>query len=400
MPLPVDYISRLPVTDSAVWAFPRRVVLLGSTGSIGVSALKVIFEHPELFEVVGLACSRNTDLLAEQARICRPKFLAVRDESAAKDVQSRLPGYYRPEILTGQEGYMTLASLDQAGLVVSAQAGAAGLPGTFAAARSGKIIALANKESLVMAGALIRKICRESGAVILPVDSEHNALFQLLSGQTAPPLKLVLTASGGPFRSQSPEFLATVTPGQTLRHPTWSMGPKICVDSASLMNKGLEVIEACHLFGVEPADIDVIIHPQSLVHALAEFADGSTLAHLAQPDMRVPISYCLTYPDRPALPLPRLDLCSLASLTFEAPDHKTFPCLGLAVQAFNMGQDWTVVLNAANEQAVAMFLAGQLAFTDIPKIIQQAFEQHRPSTPDSLEEILELDARTRASITG
>jgi 1-deoxy-D-xylulose-5-phosphate reductoisomerase len=279
--------------------------------------------------------------------------------------------------------------------VLSAQVGAAGLPATLAAAHSGKIIALANKESLVLAGDMIRKICACSGAVILPVDSEHNAVFQALRGEQARDVRrIILTASGGPFRDLPEQKLADVTVQQALHHPNWSMGAKISVDSATLMNKGLEIIEACHLFGLSLEHVHVVIHPQSLVHSLLEFTDCSLLAHLGPPDMRVPISYCLGYPHRLALSLEPLDLLRAGSLTFEPPRSTLFPCLDLARQAFAAGQSHCVALNAANEAAVELFLQGKIRYLDMAGLIQRALDAHAGHQLEGLEAIMDLSQRT------
>ena len=287
-------------------------------------------------------------------------------------------------------------------MVLSAIVGAAGLPPTLAAVRAGKIVALANKESLVLAGDLIRAACLESGAVILPVDSEHNALFQALGGPGLRELPdvaaLVLTASGGPFRDKPAAFLSQVTPEQALNHPNWSMGPKISVDSATLMNKGLEVIEACRLFGLPPDRVEVVVHPQSIVHSLARYHDGSLLAHLGPPDMRVAIAYCLGYPWRTPLDLPPLDLVALGRLTFEAPRHDDFPCLSLARRSLTLGAWGPVALNAANEEAVALFLAGKIAFLDIPRLVELGLEVGAGVYADDLDAILEIDRATRRRV--
>jgi 1-deoxy-D-xylulose-5-phosphate reductoisomerase len=390
------YISPLavPVADR-----PRRLVLLGATGSIGISALRVAAEHPERYTVLALAGAVNVVRLAEQATLWRPPFLAVLDQERRQALRDLLPAGYQPEILIGPEGYATLAALPEADVVVSAIVGAAGLAPTLAAVAAGKVVALANKESLVLAGERIRELAWATGAVILPVDSEHNALFQALGGAGLPDLpqmeRLVLTASGGPFRAASAETLAAVTPRMALAHPNWSMGPKISVDSATLMNKGLEVIEACRLFGVPASLVDVVVHPQSIVHSLAQLHDGSLIAHLGPPDMRVAIAYCLGYPERTTLAVPRVDLIALGSLTFEAPREDDFPCLGLARRALLAGGSHTVVLNAANEVAVERFLAGALPFLGIAAAIAAALDAHAGQSLACAAAILELDRRVR-----
>jgi 1-deoxy-D-xylulose-5-phosphate reductoisomerase len=395
-PVGAGYISPLSL---AVPDRPRRLVLLGATGSIGVSALRVAAEHPERYAVVGLAGAANVTRLAEQAARWRPPVLAVLDEARRQALADLLPPGYHPDILTGPEGYVALAALAEADVVLSAIVGAAGLAPTLAAVATGKVVALANKESLVLAGERIRELARATGAVILPVDSEHNALFQALGGEGLPDLpqveRLVLTASGGPFRAASLETLAAVTPRMALAHPNWSMGPKISVDSATLMNKGLEVIEACRLFGVPASLVEVVVHPQSIVHSLAQLHDGSLLAHLGPPDMRVAIAYCLGYPGRAPLSVPRVDLVALGSLTFEAPREDAFPCLGLARRALLAGASHTVVLNAANEVAVECFLAGRLPFLGIPAAIEAALAAHDGQALPDAPSIMELDRRVR-----
>ena len=384
------YISALPPTETSA---PRGLVILGSTGSIGRSALAVIGEHPERFSVLGLAGGRNVRLLAEQAARWRPGMLAVLDAALAGELGGLLPSGYAPEIVHGQEGYEQLARLSEAEMVLSAQVGAAGLPATLAAARAGKIIALANKESLVLAGAVIRDACRRYGAMILPVDSEHNAVFQSLRGETCSSLRrIILTASGGPFRDMDAAELDAVTVGQALAHPNWSMGAKISVDSATLMNKGLEVIEACLLFGLDMDQVAVLIHPQSIVHSLVEFTDRSLLAHLGPADMQVPISHCLGYPERLGLSLAPLDLLQAGTLTFREPRSDLFPCLELAREAYRAGPSHLVVLNAANEAAVDLFLRERISFLHIPALIRRALDDHAGLSVDSLETILELSA--------
>lgn len=393
------YISAWPPLVLAD-RFPRRLAVLGSTGSIGVSALQVASLHPDLLQVTALAGGRNAARLAGQAEAFRPKVLAVLDQDAANALRAALPAGYAPEILVGPEGYEAVATLAEADMVLSAIVGAAGFPPTLAAARAGKTIALANKESLVLGGHLIRQACRASGAVILPVDSEHNALFQGLLGHGADGVtRLILTASGGPFRGRSRAELAAVTPAQALNHPRWSMGPKVSIDSATLMNKGLELIEACHLYGLDASRVDVVVHPQSIVHSLVEYADGSQMAHLSHPDMRLPIAHCLCFPRHLPLGLPTLDLAQVGSLTFEEPDVAAFPCLDLAKQAFAAGPSACIVLNAVNEVAVDRFLAGGAGFLDIPRVLEQALAEHAavpvPRARDALS--LDREARIRAA---
>jgi 1-deoxy-D-xylulose-5-phosphate reductoisomerase len=375
----VDYISGPP---AAAWreAWPRSLALLGSTGSIGTSALAVVERHPDLLRVVGLSCARNVQKLAAQAARWRPECLAVLDAAAAEALRALLPTGYAPRILVGREGYAALATLPEADAVLSAQVGAAGLAGTLAAALAGKVICLANKESLVLAGDLLRRVCAASGAVILPVDSEHNAIFQCLAGHGQDVDRLILTASGGPFRGWPAERLAQVTPEQALRHPNWSMGAKITVDSATLMNKGLEVIEAFHLYGVPLERIDVLVHPQSVVHSLVQFRDGAQLAQLGTADMRLAIAHCLLWPRCEAGDVQPPDL-TRTPLTFERPDVAAFPCLDLARRALRARGGRCVTLNAANEAAVDLFLSGRCGFADIPRLIAAVLEAYETEHP-------------------
>ncbi|MBQ4132394.1 MAG: 1-deoxy-D-xylulose-5-phosphate reductoisomerase [Desulfovibrionaceae bacterium] len=394
------YISSLPAVALRGF-FPRRLVILGSTGSIGCSALAVLEGlEPELacqFPVLALAAGRNIELLARQANLHRPEFLAVQEESLIAPLRGLLAEGYRPEIFAGQSGYAALAGLEQAEMVLSAQVGAAGLRATLAAARAGKIVALANKESLVLAGGLIRSICAESGAVILPVDSEHNALFQLLMERMWPePVKLLITASGGPFRGFSRKDLLKVTPEAALKHPNWNMGAKISIDSATLMNKGLEVIEAQQLYGLPPDQIEVTVHRQSLVHSLICFSDGSQLAQLGTPDMRMPIAHAMAWPRRMPSGVPALSLNDAQDLSFELPDLENFPCLGYACEAMRLGGGLPIILNAANEIAVEAFLQKRIGFMGIPELILAAMNEVA-SPPSCMEEdILELDKKTRS----
>ena len=371
---------------------------MGATGSIGASALDVLTRHPNKFKILGLAGGRNAARLAAQAAELRPPLLAVLNDAVAGELELLLPQGYAPDILTGPQGYRAMATLPEAQLVLSAQSGAAGLAATLAAVRAGKIVALANKESLVLAGGLIRKECAASGAVILPVDSEHNALFQALGEE---PLfrvrKLILTASGGPFRGKKRKDLLRITPKDALKHPNWSMGAKISIDSATLMNKGLEVIEAHHLYGLPPERIEVLVHPQSIVHSLVEFCDTSLLAQLGPTDMRVAIAHCLAWPGRIEPGVAPLDLLKQGTLAFEAVDNETFPALELARATLLPGGPSPVVLNAANEMAVAAFLSERLAFLGITELVQEAVEKvPAPHAPQSEEEIMDLDRQARA----
>ncbi len=390
-----SYISAWPET-TPLPQFPRTLSILGSTGSIGTSALDVIRLHPEKFSVAALAGGRNATLLASQAAEFRPHLLVVLNEDVAKQLRAALPAGYAPEILIGPEGYQSAAALPGANMVLSSIVGAAGFLPTLAAAKAGKLIALANKESLVLGGTLIREACQNSGAIILPVDSEHNALFQGLAGHEGTGLKkLILTASGGPFLGRDRKFLAAVTREQALNHPNWDMGAKISIDSATLMNKGLEVIEACHLYGLPAELVEVVVHPQSIVHSLVEYVDGSQLAHMGVPDMRIPIAHCLCYPKRVELGLPSLSLAEVGTLTFEKPDMDAFPCLRLAKEAFAASPSHPVVLNSANEVAVALFLEKRISFLDIGAMIEDVLENHHSSDVSTPEAILALDKQSR-----
>lgn len=391
-----QYISSLPALEpvKAETAAPRAIVLLGSTGSIGQSALKVITACQDNFTITGLAAGENVQGLAQQANIFKAPYLAIQNERDLPALRRLLS--YTPTILCGQEGYETLASLDETAFVLSAQSGAAGLRGTLAAARAGKVIALANKESLVIAGDAIRHLCSTTGASILPVDSEHNAIFQCLQGNKMEEVeRLILTASGGPFVGWSHEQLEKVTPAMALKHPNWSMGAKITIDSATLMNKGLEIIEACHLYGMPIEAIDVVIHRQSIVHSLVEFVDGSQLAQMGIQDMRSAIGHCLNWPVRRDTGIARLNL--EGNLTFEKPDFVNFPCLNLARQAMAEGSGTPAVLNAANEIAVAAFLDKGIGFLDIPRVVEMTLQRcSGQCDPLDVQELFDLDYEARA----
>jgi len=376
----------------------KTVTVLGSTGSIGRRTLDLIGAFPDEFRVGGLA-ARGSDvtMVAEQVRAHRPTAVALLDRAAVDRLARELP-LPRPELLGGPEGLASLAADVSADVVLSALVGAAGLVPTLAAIRAGRTIALANKEPLVMAGALMTRTAREHGVRLLPVDSEHSALFQCLAGAaTREVRRLVLTASGGPFRGRSRAALESVTVEQALRHPTWRMGAKITIDSATLMNKGLEVVEAHWLFGVQFERIDVVVHPQSIVHSMVEFVDRSVLAQLSMPDMGIPILYALAYPNRLPYPAPALDLVELGTLTFEAPDEAAFPCLALARQAGRAGGAAPLVLNAANEVAVAGFLEGRCGFMEVPRLIGDALDTHAGAAADDLGACLALDGAVRRS---
>ncbi|MBX6423493.1 1-deoxy-D-xylulose-5-phosphate reductoisomerase [Thermosulfurimonas sp. F29] len=374
----------------------KNIVVLGSTGSVGRQTLEVVEEFPDRFRVLALTAAGNWKLLAEQARRFRPRVVVILREDLYSPLREALPG--ETEVLCGERALSEVASHPEADLVVSAIVGMAGLSPTLAALSAGKTVALANKEALVTGGELVRGTLRKSRARILPVDSEHSAIFQVLKGQRRRDLKrIILTASGGPFRTRPRESFARISPEEALKHPRWRMGAKITVDSATLMNKGLEVIEAHYLFRVSYDRIRVVIHPESIVHSLVEFRDGSLLAQLSLPDMRLPIAYALSYPERLPLPYPRLSLVEVGRLTFEPPDPERFPCLTLAYEAGRRGGFWPVALNAANEVAVAAFLERRLSFDRIPVLIEETLSRLSFSgKPGSLEEILSADRRTRA----
>ena len=376
----VDYISFQP---PLAWqtSFPRKIVLLGSTGSIGRNALAVVERNPGLFSVQGLSCATNAQLLVEQAVKYRPPYLAVANKEVQAEVEDLLPANYRPTIFVGRDGYAELATVPEATTVLSAQSGAAGLAGTLAAALAGRVICLANKESLVLAGSLVRDIVALTGASLLPVDSEHNAIFQCLAGRDQDVETIVLTASGGPFRGMRAEQMAHMRPQDALAHPNWKMGKKISIDSATMMNKGLEIIEAFHLYGVDRQQIEVVIHPQSLVHSLVRLRDGSLLAQLGQADMKLPLAHCLTWPRRIPHVTSKLDLTKLGQFTFEAVDEEAFPCLALAKRALAERGGMCVVLNAANEAAVELFLQEKISFADIPRLIAKALDAHAATLP-------------------
>lgn len=378
---------------------PRRVVVLGSTGSIGTSCLDVAASLPEWIEVVGLCAHQSVGPLLEQAARFRPRWLVVVDREAGSRIQ---PGDLPPEtqLRLGEEGIAEMVGDPEVDVVVSAIVGAAGLTGTIAALEAGKTVALANKESLVLGGPHVMKLVRERGGRLLPVDSEHSAIFQALqAGRSDEVERLVLTGSGGPFRGKTRLELADVTPQQALKHPTWTMGAKITIDSATLMNKSLELIEARWLFGIEPERLRVVIHPQSIIHSFVEFRDGSVLAQLSPPDMRLPIQYALTWPHRVGGgPSRRLNWDELRSWTFEAPDLETFPALQLGYEAARRGGTCGAVLNAANEAAVQRFLSGSLRFLDIPRVCAEVLAQHDYSENPSLAELLALDRWARTEV--
>ncbi len=376
----------------------RRLAILGSTGSIGTSTLDVVSTQPDSLQVTALAARANLDLLEAQVRRFAPRLVSVATEASARELRRRL-GRTPTEVSWGTAGLLQASSDADTDLVVSAIVGGAGLLPTMAAVGAGKDVALANKESLVMAGELVTAEARVRGARILPVDSEHSAIFQCLAGTgTAQVRRIVLTASGGPFRSRPRMTFASITPEEALKHPNWSMGKKITIDSATLMNKGLEVIEARWLFGLPVDRLAVIIHPQSIIHSLVEYVDGSMLAQLGVPDMRVPIQYALTYPQRCQNLVPRLTLENLSALTFETVDREKFPCLDLAYEAAAAGASAPAVLNAANEVAVQRFLNRRIGFDEIPSLIRKALDAYPPRPVRTVEEVLEVDREVRCRL--
>ncbi len=374
----------------------KRIVILGSTGSIGRQTLDVIRNLPGRFAVAGLAAGKNWRLLADQIKEFHPAYAVLSGPGELDLLKKALGTVKIPALGWGREGMESLASLGEADLVVVAVSGAAGIFPTFAALRSGKNIALANKETLVAAGQLVMELSARKKTSIYPVDSEHSALWQCLEGNNRSQVeKIILTASGGPFREFSARELENVTVEMALRHPNWNMGKKVTVDSATLMNKGLEVIEAKWLFGVNYSQIEVLVHPQSIVHSAVEYIDGSIIAQMGAPDMRLPIQYALTYPERVNGPAPRLKIADLKGLTFEAPDTKRFPSLRLAFEAGLTGGTMPAVLNAANEEAVESFLNGALSFKGISEVVAGVMHKHKTLTTPVLEEIMEADLWAR-----
>ncbi|MBV8847288.1 MAG: 1-deoxy-D-xylulose-5-phosphate reductoisomerase [Bryobacterales bacterium] len=372
--------------------------LLGSTGSIGGSTLDVVRRWPSRFGVHSLVAGRNVKLLAQQIAEFRPKIAVVADEAALDDLlrQLKAEGTSIPELACGAEARIAAASAPEAGFVMSAIVGIEGLQATYEAVRLGKRIGLANKEVLVAAGALVTAAMRESGAEMIPVDSEHNGAHQCLRcGERKDAAKLILTASGGPFRETPVDALAVVTPEQALNHPTWKMGQRITIDSATLMNKGFEVIEACWLFNFHPSDVQVVVHPQSKVHAMVEFTDGSVIAQVSATDMRMPIQYALTYPERAEAPVPRLNWAEPSRWTFDPPDFKKFPLLKLAYQAQEAGGSATATLNAADEIAVEAFLAGRIPFPAIAATVAETLDRAPGRRPRTIGDVLEIDRASR-----
>jgi len=372
----------------------RRLTILGSTGSIGVNALKVVGNLSNQFQVICLSANKNSDLLIRQAHKYHPEMVVIIDQTAARKVEQSLSGT-GITVLRGTAGLTEAASRSDVDLMLNAVVGSAGMVPTIAALKAGTDIALSNKESLVMAGAIIKRLRLESGSRIFPVDSEHSAIWQCLAGEDMADVKrLILTGSGGPFRTRVKSTFPEITVTEALNHPNWKMGHKITIDSATMMNKGLEVIEAYWLFELDETQIDIVIHPQSIIHSLVEFKDGSVKAQLGLPDMKIPIQYALTYPRHSSSQWEKLDLVQLGQLTFEAPDFDKFPCLGLAFAVLQQGGSAPAVLNVANEQAVYRFLKREIRFTAIPHLIEDAVEQHQLIDQPDIDDICELEKWT------
>lgn len=380
----------------------EKIVILGSTGSIGCNVLEVIKLHKEKYKVFALTANKNVDLLTQQCVDFEPEFVIALNQDANQQLKKNLLSLnIKTVVLDDEKSLDWLASHKDTATVISAIVGAAGLMPTMAAANSGKKILLANKETLVMAGELFVKAVKKSNAILIPIDSEHNAILQVLpqskkmNYKSNGIRKILLTASGGPFRTFSKEELKHVTPKEALKHPNWLMGKKITIDSATMMNKGLEIIEACWLFDIPACDIEVVIHPQSIIHSLVEYIDGSTLAQMGNPDMRTPIAYALSHPERIESGVSGLDLIKTKRLDFEAPDLDKFPCLGLAYKALLMGQSAPTILNAANEVAVDAFLVESITFNQIAELIEYCMSAMKPQPLDSIEIVLEVDSKTR-----
>ncbi len=378
----------------------KKVTLLGATGSIGQSTLDILARHADSYDIYALTANTDVESMADLCRRFKPRFAVMNDADANKQLKTILHGEHT-EILPASE-LLTVAAVDEVDIVVAGIVGAAGLMPTLQAVKAGKRVLLANKESLVMAGDLFMSAVRQHGAELLPVDSEHNAIFQCLppaasaDGLSASGVeKILLTGSGGPFRDRDPATFNSVTPAEAIDHPNWDMGPKISVDSATMMNKGLELIEACWLFSVDESDIEIVLHRQSIIHSMVAYADGSVLAQMGQPDMRTPIAHALAWPNRVASGVEPLDLVAVSQLNFSRPDADRYPCLELARSAWRQGQSAPVVLNAANEVAVDLFLRQQIAFTDIANTIDSALQHMTYQPLEDIETVLEVDAMTR-----
>lgn len=377
----------------------KTLTILGSTGSIGSSTLEIVASHPDRFTIAALTAGTNLDLFVNQIKRFSPSLAVVLDAASAARLSRMLPAGKRPEIMYGVEGLVAAATIASAEMVVAAIVGAAGLVPTAAAIMAGKDIALANKETLVTAGHIFMDLVRKHQVRLYPVDSEHSAIFQSIEGhRNSDILKIILTASGGPFLNTPLEELKNVTVADALNHPNWSMGRKISIDSATMMNKGLEVIEARWLFNVPPEKIEINIHPQSIIHSMVAYLDGCVIAQLGTPDMKAPIAYALSYPERIATGVKPLDLTEYSGLTFSSPDLSRFPALRLAYRALQDGESMPAVMNAANEVAVEMFLAGEIGFSEIPALLERTMDAHQPVRLDSIADVLEVDLWSRNKI--
>jgi 1-deoxy-D-xylulose-5-phosphate reductoisomerase len=375
----------------------KTICLLGSTGSIGTTAIEVIKENPEEYRVIALGAGRNIGLLSTQIEELEPRFAAVINPELADRLRASLAGSRNTEIVGGPDGYIKIATLSEVDLVVAAMTGASGLVPTYWAIRSGKDLALANKETMVVAGSLLMEESRDRGVHIFPIDSEHSAIQQAMQGHNREDIKrIMLTGSGGPFKDYTLEMLSTVTPEEALQHPKWVMGDKITIDSATLMNKGLEAIEAKWLFGLAMDQIDIILHPEAIIHSMVEYVDGSILAQLAPPDMKIPVSYALSYPKHRKAHVPSVDFLELGHLSFEQPDTQRFRCLELALKAGYTGQSMPAVVSGANEIAVTAFLEGKISFLEIPTLIEHTMDHHTLHPIDSLDRALEADQWAKA----
>jgi len=377
----------------------KNICLLGSTGYIGTNALTIIRNNPDRYRIIALGGGRNIDLLLNQIKEFKPLFAAVINSHLANELKSKLNNTTNIEILYGTKGYSEIASLSDVNIAIAAMTGSAGLIPTFSAITAGKDVALANKETLVMAGSLLINESKKSGVNIFPIDSEHSAIQQSIQGHSREDLKkIILTGSGGPFKDSPIEKLSTVTPQEALKHPKWKMGRKISIDSATMMNKGMEAIEAKWLFNVEMDQIEILLHPQSIIHSMVEYMDGSIIAQLAPTDMRIPISYALSYPRHLKVELPSLDLVDIETLSFGRPDKKRFRCLYLALIAGKIGESMPAVLNGANEIGVNAFLEGKIGFLEIPQLIEKTMEKHEIFPLNSIEQAIEADqwAKSRA----
>ena len=374
----------------------KRITILGSTGSIGTQTLDVVRKNKDKFQVVAISANSSIDLLLEQIMEFSPKYVAVYNKESALKLKEMIPENINIEVLSGMDGLVKICQLEEVNVVLTAVVGMIGLVPTMAAIKAKKTIALANKETLVTAGELVMSETKKNNVEILPVDSEHSAIFQCLNGERKQDIeKIILTASGGPFRGKKREELVNVTKNEALKHPNWDMGRKISIDSSTLMNKGLEVIEAKWLFDVDVEDIEVVVHPQSLIHSMVSFRDSSVISQMGCPDMRLPIEYALTYPERLKTDFERLDLAKVATLTFEKPDMETFPCLALAFKVLKLGGTYPAALNSANEFLVNEFLNDKIGFYDIPYYIERTLEQHKNRINPTIEDILEVDKETR-----